>query len=137
MSAPVRHTVPTLPGGSKATIVSGESNDETSGPSAEIPPYSILTINVGSLTLAQFVERLEASGQVAHHMFARLRRRFYVMPVTAPEPNVDRFGGRGDRPVEDVLYGVVGRQRLAIHGIIEFHVVYVGEICVQRVNYHF
>ncbi|CAJ0929594.1 unnamed protein product, partial [Mesorhabditis belari] len=39
--------------------------------------------------------------------------------------------------VEDVLYGVVGRQRLAIHGIIEFHVVYVGEICVQRVNYHF
>ncbi|KAE9553173.1 hypothetical protein FO519_003612 [Halicephalobus sp. NKZ332] len=114
------------------------ANDGTSSSRGSSPDPS-LKINEGrSLTLEEFVGRIEAeSGQVVEIMNARVRRRLVVIPVVKLQPNVDRFDGHGSQLVEDVAYNRANKQRLSIHGIISLVVKYVNTAEFQDVYYHF
>ncbi|CAJ0929679.1 unnamed protein product, partial [Mesorhabditis belari] len=117
-----------MPSGNPAFEKTYWPNEDTSGSSSENSPVSTLTVDVGSLTLAEFVERLEASGQRVMLMVVHFDGVGHVMPVTAfaLQPNVDHFGGQGDWFVEDVVYALGHRQRDVNHGAFDFQVQYVG-----------
>ncbi|KAE9546814.1 hypothetical protein FO519_009973, partial [Halicephalobus sp. NKZ332] len=91
------------------------ANNDTSSSRGSSPDPS-MKINEGrSLTLEEFVDRIEAeSGQVVEILSGRVRRRPILMPVAPSQPNVDRFDGHGDERVEDVAYDLANRQRLSI-----------------------
>ncbi|KAE9546815.1 hypothetical protein FO519_009974 [Halicephalobus sp. NKZ332] len=114
------------------------ANDDTSSSGGSSPDPS-MKINEGrSLTLEEFVDRIEAeSGQVVERINGRVHRRPIWMPVVQPQPNVDRFDGHGGQRVEDVAYDLANRQRLSIHGIILFTVKYVNIGGGQDVYYYF
>ncbi|KAE9550024.1 hypothetical protein FO519_006752 [Halicephalobus sp. NKZ332] len=127
----------TLGDGRRITTKSNANDDPSS--SGRSSPDPSLKINDGrSLTLAEFVERIEAeSGQVVKIISARVHRRPILMPVAPPQPNVDRFDGHGSQLIEDVAYDRANRQRLSIHGIIELLVYYVNTAGGQDVYYYF
>ncbi|KAE9548716.1 hypothetical protein FO519_008066, partial [Halicephalobus sp. NKZ332] len=113
------------------------ANDDASSSRGSSPDPS-MKINEGrSLTLEEFVDRIEAeSGQVVDRLSGRVHRRLVPMPVVPPQPNVDRFDGHGGQRVEDIAYDLANRQRLSIHGIISFTVQYVNIGGGQDVYYY-
>ncbi|KAL3068603.1 hypothetical protein niasHT_030894 [Heterodera trifolii] len=119
------------------------SPSESSGSDGSSTP-DVLKVNQGSpigLTIQQFAEEIEtAKGKEIQMMHGIIRSRAYLMPVRLAIPGVpmyDRFSGRGNEKVEDVVYNLAGRTRLSVHGIITAQVTLLGDPVRCDVFYYF
>uniref|UniRef100_A0A914I4D2 Uncharacterized protein n=1 Tax=Globodera rostochiensis TaxID=31243 RepID=A0A914I4D2_GLORO len=116
---------------SSSPVPTGKSS--SGAPSEHTPPT---IINEGSLSLAEFVQRLETPGHQTVKSLTYWRKgRGLEMLVTPPQGG-DRFAGRGNDFVENLAYERAGRERLSVHGILEFIVGFLNGRAYM-IEYHF
>ncbi|KAI3420958.1 hypothetical protein GPALN_014585 [Globodera pallida] len=114
---------------------SPDPNSETSFSGAPSEPTPPTIINEGSLSLTELIQRLETPGhQIVERLLYWRHGRGLRMPVTPPQ--VDRFAGRGHEFVENLAYELSGRERLSVHGILEFAVGLLDGVA-YCIDYHF